>query len=160
MQGLNITVDSLDFDSKFDTLLAERPSVAAAGMRKVNQQIIRDVKRECAGRGYLTHKPMSFGDAGYLKNIKQYANKDFSGKIVFKKNAYHYKFIEYGANVTPRHKFIIFKIGDIFYRSYGFNLPARPLLKPISDSYWKGDKAKSIMEEEIQKKYDKIMGKL
>lgn len=48
-----------------------------------------------------------------MKNIFQYGNKDYTGKIFISSAAYYYRFIEYGADVKPRHgKYLAFKVGD------------------------------------------------
>lgn len=157
---IEFKIDSLDYNKKIKELIDARPRMARGAMRKVNQQIVREVKREAAGRGYMAVKPMPFGEAGYRANTKQFSNKDFSGKIVFLKNAYHLKFIEYGATVKPRHgKYLTFKVGDNFYKTEGFTIQAQPLIQPIADSYWRNGKADAIMEQYLQQQYDKIVNK-
>lgn len=138
-----------EFDSKM-------PGVARRLMRAVNREVKKAVKKEARSRGYLAHKNMEWGDAGYTKNIFTYANKDYTGKIMMGKNAFQYKFLEYGANVRPKNgDFLTFKIGDQFYKSKGFTLPANPLIYPIANGYWGTSKASAIMEAEMQKIMDK-----
>lgn len=156
-----ISLDTKDFDRKFRELIKEHPNYIRNAAKTVNREVIKDVKRVMQSRGYLAHKPMSWGDAGFRGkgNIYQDVNKDLSGKLWFSSRAYHLKFVEYGANVRPQHKkYLTFKIDGQFYKSEGFTLPAQPLLQPTADSYWKTDKAKNVMEKYLQKQYDKLTG--
>lgn len=144
----DVTLDTSDFDKKMQEFGREHPNFIKAGMRAVNRQVVKEVKKELRERGYLAHNPQSFGDAGYLGkgNVSFAVNKDLSAKIWFSSNYYHMKFQEYGAHVTWRHK-----RGD-------FTIPARPSLNTKAKEYWETGKASQIIEAELQKKYDKTMG--
>lgn len=115
-------------------------------------------KKEARGRGYKAHKEEVYGDAGYGKNIFAYINNDFSAKIMISRNAFQYRFIEYGANVRPRQKKTLVFIGEDgnFHQSKGFTFPANPLLTPIADSIWKTEKASVIMDEVYQQELNKF----
>lgn len=150
MSNLNIDFQliSQDFDSKLKRLTKENPGIIRAGARSVNRAVIKDVKREFASRGYLPHKAESWGDAGFQGkgNVAQDVHKDLSAKIWFSSAMYHYKFVEYGANVKWRH------------RRGNFTLLPKPALTPIADEYWQTDKAAKVIEAYAQKQYDKING--
>lgn len=138
----------------------EMPNSARKLMRAVNNEVKKQIRRGARSRGYLARKPMSWGDAGYSKNLFSFANKDYTGKIMMGKNAFQYTFIEYGANVQPRHeKYLTFKIGDQFFKSKGFVLPAEPLIYPIANSIWGTNKASEIMEKKMQELMDKQFSK-
>lgn len=136
------------YNSVLQTLSREHPNYIRNGARAVNREVVRNVKKELAQRGYSPHKPESFGDAGYMGkgNVSQAMNKDLSGKIWFSKNYYHMKFIEYGADVKWRHK------------RGNFTLPAKPALFPKAEEYWNTGKASQIIEQYLQKQYDKLTG--
>lgn len=146
--SFDVTLDTSDFDKKMQTFGREHPNYIKAGMRAVNRQVVKDVKNELRARGYLPHNPKSFGDAGFMGkgNVTFAVNKDMSAKIWFSKNYYHMKFIEYGANVRWKNK------------RGSFNIMARPSLTVKAKNYWETGKASQIIEKELQKKYDKLMG--
>lgn len=153
MTSFDFELVTKDFDRKIQKLAKEHPSYIRSGAKAVNREVVKNTKKELAQRGYSPHKPMSFGDAGYLgisdkgeKNVSQNVFKDLSGKIYYASNYYHMRFIEYGANVKWRHK------------RGNFVLPARPSLHPKADEYWKTDKAVRIIERYLQNRYDKLTG--
>ena len=148
MMNFDFELVTSDFDRKLKTLAREHPNYIRNGARAVNREVVKNVKKELAQRGYLPHNPQSFGDAGYLGqgNVNQAINKDLSGKIWFSKNYYHMKFVEYGANVKWRHK------------RGNFTLPARPVLNPKAKEYWESDKATDIIEKYLQMQYDRLTG--
>lgn len=146
--AVQIIVNTSDIDRKLKQLAKDNPKFIKGGARAVNREVIKQLKRELASRGYLPHKAESFGDAGYLgkKNIASAVNKDLSVKIWYSKNYYQMKFNEYGAHVRWRHK-----RGD-------FILPGRPSLNPKAKEYWETGKAAEIIEKYLQQQYNKLMG--
>lgn len=157
---VEVEVDSSQLIKELEEFDSQMPNIARKLMRAVNNEVKKQIKRQARGRGYKSHKMESWGDAGYTKNLLSFANKDFSAKIMMGKNAFHYRFIESGANVKPLHKkYLAFKINGQFYKSKGFTLPARPLIKPISKSIWETNKGSQIMEEVFQKEMDKYFSK-
>ena len=133
----------------------DMPNVAVRLMRAVNKEAIKEIKKEAKSRGYKSKKAMPYGEAGYTKTIKGYANKNYTGKIMVTKNAYWWTFIEYGANIQPRGKYLTFKIGGKWYKSTGFILPARPIIRPNAERIWGTDRASKIMEVQMQKEIAK-----
>lgn len=144
----DVTLDTSDFDKKMKEFGREHPNYIKAGMRAVNRQVVKEVKNELRARGYLAHNPQSFGDAGFMAkgNVSFAVNKDMSAKIWFARNYYHMKFVEYGANVRWKNK------------RGSFNIMAKPSLTVRAKEYWETGKASDIIEKELQKKYDKVMG--
>lgn len=152
-----ITVD-LSYKELLKELSAfdkEMPNVARKLMRAVNNEVKKQIRRTAKSRGYSADKiyegKTGTFNTGYRKNLKSYADKDFKAKIMFTKNAYYYKWIEYGARVPERKA----KIGNKIVTFKGFNLPAKPLLVPIAQSIWGTNKASAIMEKQFQKEIDK-----
>lgn len=160
MDAITVQVDTKDLLKELKEFDKEMPNIARKLMRAVNNQVKKEIRKEARSRGYKSHNSQPWGDAGYTKNLKSFADKGYKGKIMFGKNAFHYRFIEGGANVKPRNKkYLVFKINGQFYKSRGFTLPARPLLKPIARSYWETSKGSKIMEETFQKEMDKYFSK-
>ena len=154
---LKVEVDTDDIQNRLKKYNSEMPNVARKLMQSVNAEVKRKIKAEAQSRGYHGSKKQSWGDSGFRKNLKSYENRDFSAKIMMSRDAYYYKFIEYGADVKPRNeKYLCFKIGDKFVKSKGFSYPARPLIYPIANSIWGTNKADQIMEERFQKELDRI----
>lgn len=138
----------------------QMPNSAIKLMRAVNNEVRKQIRKTARSRGYKAHKQMQWGDAGYSSNIIVFANRDFTGKVMMSNNAFHYRFLEFGADVLPRHgKYLTFKIGDNWYKSEGFHLDARPLVYPVADSYWKTSKASQIMEQKFQEIMNKQFSK-
>lgn len=130
----------------------DMPNIARKMLRAVNAEVKKAEKQEARARGYKAHNLKTFGDAGYMSNIFTYANKDYSAKVMMGRNAFHYRFIENGAVVTPQnHKYLVFKVDGKFYKSRGFILPARPFFKQIAKSFYETDKGMAIMDRTMQK---------
>ena len=121
----------------------EIPRVARKLMKSVNAEVRKQIFAEARSRGYHGSKKQTWGDSGYRKNLKTYENNDFSAKVMMGRDAYYYRYIEYGAD------------GKLL-RTRGFSYPARPLIYPIANSIWGTSKADRIMEERFQKELDKI----
>ena len=71
-----------------------------------------------------------------------------------KKNAFHYKFLEFGT----RHKEMTVRRNGKAYKVKGFTVPAQPILYPVANSIWKTNKAEKIMEAKFQKELEKLEG--
>ena len=154
-EWLKVTVDYKDLLKKLENYDKQMPNIAIKLMRAVNNKAKADIRKEARKRGYHARKPMPYGEGGFSENLKSYADKGYKAKIIMKKDAYWYTWIEYGANVVPRDKYITFKIGDKWYRSRGFVLPAHPIIHPIANKIWGTDKASEIMEKTMQKEIEK-----
>lgn len=152
---LKIEVDYKALKKELEAFDKEMPNIARKLMRAVNSEVKKAIKREARARGYKSKKQMDWGDAGYTKNLKTFADKGYKAKIMMAKNAFQYKFIEYGANPKPKGKYLAFKIDGKFYRSKGFALPADPLIYPIANSIWGTSKASEIMEKKLQEEIQK-----
>lgn len=137
-----ITIDYQDVEKMLSDFDLKSPSWARTMMQAVNRVAIKKIKQESKARGYSAHKNQTWGDSGYQPNIKSYANKDFSGKITLKRNAFYYRFIESGANVHWKHK-----NGNFYYKP-------KPYIKQISAQVWK-EESGAIM----QKKYEALIKK-
>lgn len=151
-----VEVDYKELAKELAQFDKQMPNIARKLMRAVNNEVKKKIRQEARARGYKARKPMSYGDAGYSKNLKSFADKGYNGKIMMAKNAYQYKFIEYGANVQPKNSpYLTFKIGNHFYKSKGFTLPADPLIFPIANSIWGTNKASDIMDKKFQEEMNK-----
>jgi hypothetical protein len=155
-QDITVEVDYKELEKELSQFDKEMPNIARKLMRAVNNEAKKKIRQEARSRGYKARKPMGYGDAGYSKNLKSFADKGYQAKIMMTNNAFHYKFIEYGANVQPQHSpYLTFKIGDQFYRSRGFTLPADPLIHPIANAIWGSSKASEIMDSKMQEEMNK-----
>lgn len=154
---LTVEVDTSHIQSQLQKFNKEIPRVAKKLMKSVNAEVRKQIFAEARSRGYHGSKKQTWGDSGYRKNLKTYENNDFSAKVMMGRDAYYYRFIEYGADVKPRHgDFLYFKADGKLLRTRGFSYPARPLIYPIANSIWGTSKADRIMEESFQKELDKI----
>ena len=140
---LTVEVDTSHIQSQLQKFNKEIPRVAKKLMKSVNAEVRKQIFAEARSRGYHGSKKQTWGDSGYRKNLKTYENNDFSAKVMMGRDAYYYRYIEYGADVK-------------LLRTRGFSYPARPLIYPIANSIWGTSKADRIMEERFQKELDKI----
>lgn len=153
----SINLDNSQFESEMNAMIAEMPKIAKKMMRAVNKVVKKHVKTETRARGYLNTKQMSFGEASISKNIMSFENDDFTGKLMIGRNAFHARFIEYGATPKPKHnKYLIFQIDGEWKKSAGFTIPANPFLTPIANAVWNGNEASEIMDNTLQKELDRI----
>ena len=156
-EWLTVDVDTNHIQNQLKKFNTEIPRVAKRLMKSVNAEVRRQIFAEARRRGYHGSKKQTWGDSGYRKNLKTYENNDFSAKVMMGRDAFYYRYIEYGADVKPRHgDFLYFKAGGKLLRTRGFSYPARPLIYPIANSIWGTNKADRIMEERFQKELDKI----
>lgn len=137
-----ISIDYKDVERMLEQFDLKTPTWARTLMQAVNRVAIKKIKQESKSRGYSAHHQQVWGDSGYQKNATSYANKDFSGKITMKRNAFYYRFIESGANVSWKNK-----KGNFYYKP-------KPFIKPISSDVWKNESS-AIM----QKKYEQLISK-
>lgn len=154
MAELYITLDYKDLKKLLQKYENEMPNIGVKLMRAVNNKAKAEIRSEYRRKGYSAHKQMSWGDSGYSKNLKSFANKDFTGKIMMANNAFYYRFLEYGAQ-KPAGTTIHYKGGD--YRlTNGWKIEAQPVITRIGDMYWRTSRASSIMEKQFQKELDKL----
>lgn len=157
---VTVEVDTKALESELRQFDEQMPNIARKLMRAVNAEAKKEIKREARNRGYKSHVEKAFGDAGYTKNLKSFADKGYKAKIMFAQNAFHYRFIESGAYVRPLHKkYLIFQYKGQWFKVKSFVLPAKPLLCPIAAKYWETNKGSEIMEKVFQKEMDKYFSK-
>ena len=156
---ISIDFESGEFQRQLSRFGADAPKVAQKAIRATNRAVIKKYRKEAKSRGYKAHKKNAKGeDVGYAKNIFQYGNRDYTGKIFISSAAYYYRFIEYGANVRPRHgKYLAFKVGDEWKKARAFTIPARPILSKVADEIWKKEKLPEF-KKAIQKEMTRIFG--
>lgn len=147
-----VTLDYKDIEKLLKKFSSEMPGIATKLMRAVNAEAKKQLKRAFKERGYKPHVERSYGDAGYIKNLASFANKDFSASIIMRKDAFHYKFLEFGTT----HEEMWVKRNGTRYKVKGFSVPARPILYPVADSIWKTKRAEEIMEKKFQQELDKL----
>lgn len=146
-----ITLEYKDILKLLNKFEKEMPGIGRKLINAVNNEAKKRIRSEYKKRGYKAKNPKHWGDAGYSKNLKSYANRDFSGKILMAQNAFYYRFLEFGTN----HKPMIIRRGKQIYKVKGFSIPAKPVLYPIANSIWKTDEAVKIMEKKFQQELDK-----
>lgn len=157
MANLSVDFDTQELQEILKNFSEDAPKIARNAMAAVNRKVVRAVKREAIARGYESHKEMPWGNAGISDNVFQFANRDFTGKIMIGQNAFQYTFVEYGADVRPRHgKYLFFKLDGEFHATKGFTLPARPLLKPAAERIWQGSEGSEILDKTIDKQIKKL----
>lgn len=83
-----ISIDYKDVERMLEQFDLKTPTWARTLMQAVNRVAIKKIKQESKSRGYSAHHQQVWGDSGYQKNATSYANKDFSGKITMKRNAF------------------------------------------------------------------------
>ena len=160
MANLTIDFDTEELQKVLKDFGKDAPKIARSAMAAVNRKVVRAVKREAHARNYAPSKEMPYGDGGIDGNLFQFANRDFTGKIMIGSNAFQYKFVEYGADVRPRKgKLLFFKIDGEFHATKGFTLPARPILKPTAEKIWQGSQASEILDKTIDKQLKKLFDK-
>lgn len=154
---LTFEVDTAHIHKQLDDFNKQVPHVSKKLMKAVNAEAKKQIKAEAQSRGYHGSKKQTWGDSGFRKNLKSYENSNFSGKILMAKDAYYYRFIEFGANVQPRNApYLCFKAGNKLIKIKGFTYPARPLIYPIANSIWGSHQADTIMEKRFQQELDRI----
>lgn len=160
--SIEITYDYKKLFKQLEKYEKERPNVTRQLMNAMATEIKKQIRAESRRRGYKakdTNNSKGY-DFGYSKNLKSYNGRGFSASIKMMLPAYKYKFVEYGANVMPRHgKYLTFKIGDKWVKVHGFTLQAKPLLHPIAYSVWGTEKGSAIMEKKMQQILDKDLNK-
>lgn len=149
-----VSVEYKDLEKLLKKYNEQMPNIAVKLMRAVNAEVKKTAKAEMRKRGYHAHKDKSWGDAGYIKNLKSYQNKDFTAKVMIAKNAFQYRFVEYGAE-KPVGFAIRYKNKTITLKN-AWKVEAKPLLYPIADSIWKTTRATRIMENKFQKELDRL----
>lgn len=154
-----IELDYKQLKKELEEFNQQMPNSAKTLMAAVNKEVVKQFKIQARARGYSSHKSKPWGDAGYQRNIQQFSFKDYTGRIFIDSKAFHYRFIEYGARVHPRGKYLTFKVNGEWKKSRGFILPARPILHPIANSIWGTNKANQIMEQKLQQIMDKQFSK-
>lgn len=157
--NISIDFDSAEFQSQLKHFGKDAPKIAQKAIRATNRAVIKAYRKEARRRGYKAHKQNAKGeDIGYSKNIFQYGNRDYTGKIFISSAAFYYRFIEYGAHVKPRHgRYLAFKVGDTWKKAKAFTIPARPILSKVASTIW-GDKNLPEFEKTFQKEMIKIFG--
>lgn len=149
-----VSVNYKELENLLKKYNQQMPNIAVKLMRAVNAEVKKAAKAEMKKRGYHSHKQMSWGDAGYIKNLKSYQNKDFSAKVMMARNAFQYRFIEYGAE-KPVGFAIRYKNKTITLKN-AWKVEAKPLLYPIADSIWKTSRATRIMEIKFQQELERL----
>lgn len=149
-----ISLDYKDLQKLLEKYEKEMPGIGVKLMRAVNNKAKAEIRAEYRRKGYHATKQMSWGDSGYKKNLKSYANKNFTGKIMMANNAFYYRFLEYGAE-KPAGTEIRYK-GGTYTLKNGWKIDAQPVIHRIGDMYWRTNRASSIMEKQFQKELDKL----
>lgn len=149
-----VSVEYKELENLLKKYNQQMPNIATKLMKAVNSEVKKAAKAEMKKRGYYAHKQKSWGDAGYIKNLKSYQNKDFIAKVMMAKNAFQYRFIEYGAQ-KPVGFAIRYKNKTIKLKN-AWKVEAKPLLYPIADSIWKTTRAERIMEAKFQKELERL----
>lgn len=162
--GIEVSLDWKDFKKELDNFEKQMPGVARKLMASLNRAVIKQVKNEARSRGYKAHRPEPWGDAGFIKNVKQKTKKNYESRIFIHRDAFVYNFIEFGAYV-PERTVITHRtsVNGVEYTQTqtlrGFSIQARPLLYPIADSFWKTSKGTAIMQAEFDKLFQKSQEK-
>lgn len=156
--GISIDFESEEFQRVLSQFGKDAPKIVQKAIRATNRAVIKAYRKEARSRGYKAHKENEKGeDIGFMKNIFQYGNKDYTGKIFISSAAYYYRFIEYGADVKPRHgKYLAFKVGDKWKRARAFSIPARPILSKVADEIWKNENLpyfEKVIQAEMTKRF-------
>lgn len=149
-----IELDYKQIEKKLKEFEKEIPGIGKKLINAVNNVARRKIRAGYRARGYKAKNIKPWGDAGYSSNIRVYANRDFSGKIMMSNNAFFYRFVEFGTN----HKPMIVRRKGKTYKVKGFSVPAKPLLYPIANSVWKTEEAVKIMEEKFEEELKKRFG--
>ena len=148
-----ITLEYRDMEKLLEKYNKEMPGIAVKLMRAVNNRAKSDIRAAYRSRKYHAHKQQTWGDSGYSKNLKSFADKDFSAKIMIAKNAFYYRYLEYGAEKPAG--FAFHYKGTLYRMKNGWKIDSDPVLHTIADTYWKTTRASTIMEKQFQKELAK-----
>lgn len=135
---ISIDFDSSDFQKKLKSFEKNKEVIIQRLIRKVNNEVKKEWKKAARSRGYSAHKIMPWGDAGFQDNVFTFANRDGTGKIMFARDAFQYRFVE-----------------DGFSSRSGKFIPGKHIFKPLAEQHWE-QRGSAIMEKQLQKEFEKL----
>lgn len=162
-----ITVDAAEVQSKLEGTTLKMKTISKKMMTAANREVIKEAKKNVKSV-VNTDNHSYIGDdktitLPLLKSFKaKNSNKENFASFV-RSNNFHSAFIEKGAEIHAKNgKYLTFKVSGHFVKVQSVSIPARPFLEPAVKDVWESGKAKTIMEnvleKELKKYWDKHVG--
>lgn len=152
MADISVEIDTKQIIKTLDRFNKAIPGIAVKLMRAVNNEAKKKIRQEYRKRGYHATKLASWGNSGYSRNLVSFANKDYSGKIMLRDDAFYYRFLEFGTN----HKTMTVYRGGTSYTIKAYSVPAKPVLYPVANSIWHTTRATELMQIQFDKEVKKL----